>query len=596
MLSVTTTTFHTWLEHYEESYPTDYSELYATNANDIAVHGMARGETEDPNQVIDKLIEFPFFGTFVCSVEEGKTTLSVHVLHHFFKNSPHGIPYVAGNEDVYAWKGVGPDAIIVEFKASALETDDQHKKRTPTLRDFIQAAGDPNQVESLEAADSQMFTTEVMKNKQLDNGDPLPFKHLRRCGGIIPPFLVPCFKGECPRVALHLCLAEARIRVEDDFGGDSEDDGLNFWKACYPILQRLWLMSREFAPPEPEITLEFLKLANNEATKTPIEWAIKTGADMVRRYLAADDVSHMITQETDVPMMTNDPYVHQEQRDANIRAAASGRIPGIPIGPTYYHQQQQAPGTQQQSPNLYQQQQAAYPQMAGQSQPNQQGPAPNQQQQQLYQQTPATGQSAPILQPAPAGYYPPSAFAFPNQPTNWGGVPPQFLGGTNQAAHPNPYFFYPPPPQQQTAVTPDPTSQALFATLTDISAKTNALLTDKESGSGNEKHKWTTRFPVQKQSFIRFASASTEKVVPDGPAEEYLTLLETKKEHSLSMVQHGITTQRGGSQVIDNAFASALYTGTLHNTEGNGSPKGLSLFFAVPANLSTERHQWEKPS
>jgi len=122
-----------------------------------------------------------------------------------------------------------------------------------------------------------------------------------------------------------------------------------------------------------------------------------------------------------------------------------------------------------------------------------------------------------------------------------------------------------------------------LATLTDIAAKTNGLLADKEGGSGNEKLVWTKRFPIQKQTFIRFASVTIDKMIPLEPSEEYLSLLETKKEHVLSVVQHGIAIQRGGSQVIDNAFATALYTGIFYNTEGNGNPKGLSIFFAGPS-------------
>jgi hypothetical protein len=108
---------------------------------------------------------------------------------------------------------------------------------------------------------------------------------------------------------------------------------------------------------------------------------------------------------------------------------------------------------------------------------------------------------------------------------------------------------------------------------------------DKETASGNEKMSWTKRFPMQKQQFILFASTSANKVVPKAPAEEYLALLESKKEHAHSMVQHGITIQRGGTQAIDHPFASSLYSGILYNLEGNGIPKGISTFLSVPAPI-----------
>ena len=121
--------------------------------------------------------------------------------------------------------------------------------------------------------------------------------------------------------------------------------------------------------------------------------------------------------------------------------------------------------------------------------------------------------------------------------------------------------------------------------MTDSIVKTSALLYDKESASGNEKTSWTKRFPAQKQMCLLYASSLASKVVPKSPNEEYLTMLESKKEHALSMVQHGITTQRGGTQAIDQAFASSLYSCTFYNTEGNGSPKGISTFLSVPAPI-----------
>ena len=132
----------------------------------------------------------------------------------------------------------------------------------------------------------------------------------------------------------------------------------------------------------------------------------------------------------------------------------------------------------------------------------------------------------------------------------------------------------------------DPTLVAILATMSDICAKQNAHIYDRESGEGgNEKLAWKKRFPLQKQTFVLYASSTKEKVIPEKPTEEYLTLLESKKEHSHSLVQHGITVQRCGTQAINNALAAALYTASFYSFDNSGTPKGISIFFSVPAPI-----------
>ena len=154
---------------------------------------------------------------------------------------------------------------------------------------------------------------------------------------------------------------------------------------------------------------------------------------------------------------------------------------------------------------------------------------------------------------------------------------------------PSPYYYHQPPQPPPTAYYHqqqqggnNTQQDAMFATLTDVVAKTTALLSDREAG-GNEKQKWTNRFPLTKQKFLKYASASKDKIIPDEPCEAFKSMLESKKEHIKGMIQHEVNTRRAGSQTIDSAFATALYTGELLNTDGNGgSPKGLSIFLSVP--------------
>ena len=87
----------------------------------------------------------------------------------------------------------------------------------------------------------------------------------------------------------------------------------------------------------------------------------------------------------------------------------------------------------------------------------------------------------------------------------------------------------------------------------DTSAKLVSIMSDHnvEGGSGNTK--WTKRMHIIKQNFILFASATTVDNVPDEPSAELKLLFESRNGQVQSMVHHSIVTQRGGSQVVDNA-------------------------------------------
>ena len=148
----------------------------------------------------------------------------------------------------------------------------------------------------------------------------------------------------------------------------------------------------------------------------------------------------------------------------------------------------------------------------------------------------------------------------------------------------NPNYY----PQQQYYQQPgviDPHLANVLVTLTDVQAKTAAFVFDKENGAGNEKS-GLKKFPPQKQNLVLFASATPDKLVPTEPTPDYKTLLETKKDQAQAMVQFGVNIQRGGSQLIDYPMATALHVGNFYNPEGNGNPKGISIFFATPASYN----------
>ena len=87
-----------------------------------------------------------------------------------------------------------------------------------------------------------------------------------------------------------------------------------------------------------------------------------------------------------------------------------------------------------------------------------------------------------------------------------------------------------------------------------------------------------------KQNFILFASTTTVDIVPDKPSAELKLIFESRTDQQVqSIVHHSIITQWGGSQVVDNAYSMALYNRTFHNAENNRPPRGLSMFFAIPA-------------
>ena len=565
MLTPTTITFRTWLNHYERSYDANhFIEMIQTNTR--ALLGMITGESENVEHAIDKLLEFPYFATFVGYLDENKA-VQVQVVHHFFKSSPPGIPFQEGNEAVYAIRGLGVDAEAIIFPLTVFAPSADLRGRTPTLADFKYVAGDWKKTESLRCAPAP--TPEEITADQLANGDPLPMGRARRCGGIIPPFLVPCFKSGNPAISLHAMLTEIKDYADEELDDEEKD---NFWKAAYPILQRLWFMTLTFSDAR---FPNFFAPGFAELNTTPGEdWATEKGKFIASQYSIAhkeqqNETTATITQENLLlpPNVTTAPIPPPNVNGTNTVPAVAGgaqtRGNTTTGGGTTTTGNQHGNGGNQQ-----QQGAATGATNQGTVPPNQQPTAADilqqillqqQQQQQNQQQHQAAGGGGTYANTI------------------------QHQGGGNQQTQPPPGHYH----FQQQNQPIDPTLVAILASLSDVCAKQVAQASDRESGEGGQgRTPWKNRFSVLKQNLLLFASATSEKQVPKEPAEAYLVVLESKKEQAHYSVQHAINKVKGGTQSIDLAFSTSLYNGNLSNVEGSGgTPQGLSTFFSVPAPI-----------
>lgn len=148
MLSIPTSTLYTWLQLYDETKNLDFDKMHDTNdhTNNHTVRAMTWSKnTNNPSELVHKLIEFPFFATFISFVDQGKTTTSVQVLHHFFKASAEGVPFKEGAKKEYAWISLGPNAKVVSFETSAFKDKENGALSIPTRQDYVQVAGKPNE-------------------------------------------------------------------------------------------------------------------------------------------------------------------------------------------------------------------------------------------------------------------------------------------------------------------------------------------------------------------------------------------------------------------------------------------------------------------
>ena len=229
-----------WLQAYSKV--DDIPELSASYARsgEIAKVG---GREEDPREVANLLMNHPFAGFFYGfseTVDESQT-FKVSIIHHLFKLEPGGIDYDASSHMVYGIEGLGEKTHIVEISSDMFEPsgDRSNGLFTPTIGDFVTAAGDLEKTKNL-AAPKEVTATKSALGCGLDKDDnPIPIVLPRRFG-IIPPVLMPAFQHVYPENILFTCLL-----IIKEFGAEhlNEEGQAEFWISCFPTLQLLWILS-----------------------------------------------------------------------------------------------------------------------------------------------------------------------------------------------------------------------------------------------------------------------------------------------------------------------------------------------------------------
>jgi hypothetical protein len=120
-----------------------------------------------------------------------------------------------------------------------------------------------------------------------------------------------------------------------------------------------------------------------------------------------------------------------------------------------------------------------------------------------------------------------------------------------------------------------------LSSVAENNAKMASIFHDKLANS--DETSWTNRIMPTVQSTILRASADlVTHDAPDSPTEEYLAFLKSKEKQTLGQLTHALIAQRHSTQVIDRAFAKALWMGTLYNAGNSDTPMGLSIFLQVP--------------
>lgn len=117
----------------------------------------------------------------------------------------------------------------------------------------------------------------------------------------------------------------------------------------------------------------------------------------------------------------------------------------------------------------------------------------------------------------------------------------------------------------------------------DTNAAIAQLLTNNQTSSGGSKS-YTTRFHAKLRTFLAYASATgTNHALPKEPNDDYKTFLESPKSQSSHLAQHNLRNQRDASLLVDHSMVTMLYTADFINHTNDDYPRGLSIFFSVPA-------------
>ncbi len=128
-------------------------------------------------------------------------------------------------------------------------------------------------------------------------------------------------------------------------------------------------------------------------------------------------------------------------------------------------------------------------------------------------------------------------------------------------------------------------NEALMQQMVEAVKTSNVIMGEfnKNKNSTNSEGKWEKRFSVDIKQFILYASATSKTLHPEAPNEPYRQLLDDTKVQALSNASQAIINIGGGSQLVDLAKAQMLYNCQQINDTFGAHPKGLSVFFAVPA-------------
>ena len=165
----------------------------------------------------------------------------IKVVHHFFEKTSTGFPFRGEDDEMaFAILGLDNETLVVEVPYGLFTKGSKPAMATLHLKDFKNATGHQGKFDLLSAVDPKGITKADLEKGEDSHGEPLPVMVARKVGGVIPPFLISCFALAIPSEVLFDCLKKVSDYIKTNL---TEEAGEEFWKACYPFLQRLWIMT-----------------------------------------------------------------------------------------------------------------------------------------------------------------------------------------------------------------------------------------------------------------------------------------------------------------------------------------------------------------
>ena len=268
-------------------------------SSEIAQKG---GWEEDPHQVAEVLMDHPFTGFFYGFLDEQKSAYQVSIIHHAFRMEPGGVDFDMNTQMVYGIEGLDNQSVISEITADIFEPSGDRTEgfHTPNIKDFISAVGDTDKIKSLSAVEKFSATKEALRSGYTNDEDSIPIPIvLPRRFGIIPPVLMPAFQEPSPESILPDCLT-----LIAEFGENflNEEGRKEFWEACYPTLQLLWILCME---PNSHEKLD-MYLIKEKPIHTKNAWAFKKGMAIEKLYVAKPKKTVSIAQPNTVSQSQGD--------------------------------------------------------------------------------------------------------------------------------------------------------------------------------------------------------------------------------------------------------------------------------------------------